>query len=121
MLFISLPFFALILKLLYWGKKRFYYSDHLVFTLYHYIFTFILLLLLSGIGSLKNLLEWDVFTWLMFFLAAYGVYYLYKGLRNFYGERRGRTILKFLILNVLAMIVVTSLLLIFLLFTAFQP
>src|SRR5206468_11488006 len=40
MLFISLPFFALILKLLYVRNKGIYYSDHAVFTLYHYIFSF---------------------------------------------------------------------------------
>ena len=121
MLFISLPFFALILKLLYWRRKNFYYSDHLFFTLYHYIFTFILLLLLFGVGGLQNLLKWKIFNWIMISLVAYGAVYLYKGLRNFYGERRGATILKFLILNVLALIVIILLLLMFLLFTAFQP
>jgi hypothetical protein len=40
-LFLSLPFFALILKLIYFRRKNFYYSDHAVFTLYHYILSFI--------------------------------------------------------------------------------
>ncbi|MFN2440519.1 MAG: hypothetical protein ABR503_15045, partial [Chitinophagaceae bacterium] len=43
MLFISLPLFALILKLLYIRHKNFYYSDHTIFTLFHYILSFMLL------------------------------------------------------------------------------
>ena len=44
LLFVSLPFFALILKLLYIRRrKQFYYADHGIFSVHHYILSFILL------------------------------------------------------------------------------
>ena len=42
MLFVSLPLFALILKLLYIRRKQFYYADHGIFTIHLYIFSFYL-------------------------------------------------------------------------------
>ncbi|GAC1421764.1 MAG: hypothetical protein NVSMB67_17520 [Flavisolibacter sp.] len=54
MLFLSLPFFALILKLLYLRHKSFYYSDHTVFTLFHFIFSFMLILVIYAFIIFKN-------------------------------------------------------------------
>ncbi|HVG13236.1 MAG TPA: DUF3667 domain-containing protein [Flavisolibacter sp.] len=120
MLFISLPFFALILKLLYIRKKRFFYSDHIVFTLYHYIFSFILFLLMFGTDKLNDWLDWGILGLLMFCLFVWGGIYLYKGMRRFYGDSRGKTIAKFLLLNLLGLISLLILLTIFFLFTAYQ-
>ncbi len=44
LLFVSLPLFAFILKLLYIRRKQFLYADHGIFSIHHYIFSFILLL-----------------------------------------------------------------------------
>ncbi len=46
MLFISLPIFALLLKLLYVRRKQFYYVDHGIFAVHLYIFSFLLLLVI---------------------------------------------------------------------------
>ncbi len=113
-------FFALILKLLYIRKKRFFYSDHLVFTLYQYIFSFILLLLMFSTDKLNDWLGWGIFGLIMFALFIWGGIYLYKGMRRFYGDSRRKTILKFLLLNLLGAVSLLILLTIFFLFTAYQ-
>ncbi|WP_165917341.1 DUF3667 domain-containing protein [Flaviaesturariibacter aridisoli] len=119
MLFVSLPFFALLLKLLYMRRKQFFYADHLVFTLYHYIFNFILLLAVFLIARL-NTGGWAIGSWIIVALLLYSLWSLYKGMRNFYGQSRGRTLGKFLLLNVMAFFVVSLLLLIFVLISAIQ-
>lgn len=119
-LFVSLPFFALILKLLYVRKKNFYYSDHVIFTLYHYIFSFILLLLIAGLGVLKDWLGYGIFGWLILALIILWAVYLYKGMKRFYGQSRSKTIIKFLLLNFLGLISIFILFLAFLFFSVFQ-
>jgi hypothetical protein len=120
LLFISLPFFALILKMLYSRRKNFFYSDHAIFTLYHYIFSFIILLLIFGVAGLIKWTGWDWPGWLGAALSIYWFIYLYKSLRHFYGQRRGKTILKFLLLNVIGFFVIILLFLIFIFFSIFQ-
>jgi len=120
MLFISLPFFAGLLKLLYIRRKTFYYSDHAVFTLYHYIFSFILLLIILGFEGLRDWLNWGLFGWLIAALIITWFIYLYKGLRNFYGQNRFKTISKLFLLMIAAGLLMVLLMLFFALFTAFQ-
>lgn len=100
-LFVSLPLFAWLLKLLYIRRKRFYYSDHAVFTLYHYIFTFILLLLLFGFGALEDRTGWTVFNTLNTLLLLLWPVYLLLSMKRFYSQGWGRTIVKFILLNFL--------------------
>lgn len=88
MIFFLLPIFALILKLLY-VRRDFYYSEHLVFTVFFYDFLF-----LAGIiGLLFSLVSW--LEWINFFIFLYVNYYLYKAMRRVYGQSRLKTILKF--------------------------
>jgi len=60
MLFVSLPFVALLLKLLYIRQKKFYYVSHAIFTIHLYIFVFIAMLFEIGIQQLEKLsgLSW---------------------------------------------------------------
>lgn len=120
LLFLSLPFFALILKGLYFRRKTFFYSDHAVFTLYHYIFSFFILLAIFGFISLKDWLHWEPFDWIIFALFVLWFFYLYKSLRNFYGQRRAKTVGKFLLLNLLGFVTILLLFVIFLFFSIFQ-
>ncbi|MGN6165546.1 MAG: DUF3667 domain-containing protein [Flavisolibacter sp.] len=120
MLFISLPFFALLLKLLYMRRKDFYYSDHAVFTLYHYIFSFILLLVLFVFTLLQDWLHWGLFNWLITLLIFYGGYYLLRSMKSFYQQRWGKTVVKFLLLNFLGFIVLLILFLVFIVFSFFE-
>jgi hypothetical protein len=98
LVFISLPLCALILKLLY-RRRRFYYSDHAVFTLYQYIAGFILMLLMFTVGRLEEKSGWDVFNWLLAILFAYGGFHLLRSMKTFYAQGWSKTILKFVLLN----------------------
>ena len=120
LLFVSLPFFALLLKLLYMRRKNFYYSDHAVFTLYHYIFSFILLLLVFALTGLSNWLGWGIFR----FLRAVAIFawpvYLFIEMKNFYRQGRLKTLGKFLLLNLSGMLVLGLLFILFLVFSLFK-
>lgn len=97
MLFISLPLFALILKLLYFRRKEFYYTSHAIFGIHLYVFVFIMLLLIIGFQQLQHNFDWALFNYLIALVILYIFYYQYKSLRNFYQQRRVKTILKFLL------------------------
>jgi hypothetical protein len=113
LLFVSLPLFALILKLLYFRRKDFYYSDHAIFTLYHYIFNFILLLFYFGLDELQKWSHWGIFKWLITIVMILWPLYLLIGMKNFYRQRWGKTIVKFLLLDILGFITLLILFLIF--------
>jgi hypothetical protein len=120
LLFVSLPFFALILKLVYVRRKQFYYSDHIIFTLYHYIFSFFLLLLVIGFKELANLSSARVFTWMSTLLMILWLVYLYKGMKVFYGQSRKKTILKFFLVNLLGIFSFILIVFVFLTLSAFE-
>ncbi len=91
-LFFLLPAFALIVALIYFTTK-YNYSEHLVFVFHIQTVFFIFLIFLEIVERLfKPNLGGVVF------LVVFW-YYLYKALRNFYGQGRFITILKFFILN----------------------
>ncbi|MCW3093255.1 MAG: hypothetical protein JWP81_4324 [Ferruginibacter sp.] len=116
-LFISLPLFALFLKLLYVRRKEYYYVSHGIFSIHFYIFVFIAVLLSFGLGELKETFHWE---WLKYFQQLLGAaifFYLYKALRNFYQQRRAKTIVKFLLLWFLSAIMMGLLFFGFLLFS----
>jgi hypothetical protein len=113
LLFISLPLYALFLKLLYIRRRQYYYVDHGIFLIYLYIFSFLLLLVVFGLDALRQSLHWDWMGWLETILILYGIYYAWRAMHKFYGQGKGRTTLKFILLNILASI---SLLILFLLF-----
>jgi hypothetical protein len=121
LLFISLPLYAWYLRLLYRRQKRqFPYVTHGIFLIYLYIFTFIDLLVYFGLNKIHTSLDWQ---WIGFIEAAvllYGVYYAYKAMRKFYGQGRGKTFLKFFILNFLAFWSIIILFSAFFLFAVFK-
>jgi hypothetical protein len=121
LLFISLPLYAFYLRLLYRRQKRqFPYVTHAIFLIYLYIFTFIDLLVYFGFTKIKESLNWNWMFWLEGAVLLYGVYYAYKAMRKFYGQGRGKTILKFLILNFLAFWSIIFLFTAFFLFAVFK-
>ena len=114
MLFISLPLFALMLQLLYIRRKQFYFANHAIFAVHLYIFTFIALLLVVGLGQIRTLLHWKWMAYLIGLFDIYILYYEYKAMRNFYGQSRGKTLLKFFLLNFLLLIIIIILFIVFL-------
>src|SRR5262249_50979201 len=100
-LFISLPLFALLLKLLYIRRKQFYYVDHGIFSIHLYIFSFLILLVFFGVSELESNTGWSWLEWLIFATVVYPFIYYYKAMRRFYGQSRGKTILKYVLLFIL--------------------
>ncbi|MBC7828508.1 MAG: DUF3667 domain-containing protein [Chitinophagaceae bacterium] len=115
--FISLPFFAGLLALLFSKGKKFLYSDHAIFSIYHYIFSFIILLLLIAFNSLFNWSKWPLFSWFIAALLIYWPIHLFLGMKNFYGTGYGKTFVNFLLLNIMGSIVLGILFIVFFLFS----
>lgn len=120
LLFISLPFFALILKLLYVRRKEFYYADHGIFSVHHYILSFILLLFAFLWQRFEDLTGWAIWNFLTAITFIALPIYLYMGLKKFYGQGAFKTFIKFLLLNIAGLTVLLILLAIFFLFSIFQ-
>lgn len=120
MMFVSLPLFALLLQLLYIRRKEFYYVNHAIFTVHLYIFIFIAMLLMFGITKLNDRLDWSVLSLLNALLFLGIFFYEYKALRNFYKQRRAKTILKFFLLNLGFFMVLGLLFVFFVFFSLFK-
>lgn len=97
MLFVSLPFVALLLKLLYIRHKKFYYVSHGIFTLHFYIFVFIVMLVMIGFSNLQTLPGWGWIRYANGILSLAIFFCLYKAMRNFYQQGRVKTILKYVV------------------------
>jgi hypothetical protein len=121
LLFVSLPFFALILRLLYVRKrKQFYYTDHAIFSVHHYIISYILLLFILIWSKMSHITGWGVWDLLMFVTILAWPVYLYLAMKRFYGQGHGKTVIKFILLNITAYFLLIILMLFFLLFSFFQ-
>jgi len=119
-LFVSLPLYAFFLKLLYIRNKKFFFADHGIFLIHLYIFTFILMLLFIGFSQLKDALDWGWVGFLQGALIIYGIWYAYKAMKIYYGQRGGKTFLKYILLNLLCLFSLIFLFGIFLFITFFQ-
>lgn len=110
MMFVLLPLFALILKLVYISKKKYYY-EHLIYSFHLHSALFLSVLvatLLSwSVGFFANISSWTGA--LCFF---YIVWYIYRSLRTFYNSSRWVTVLKifFLLFCYTILVSVTALL-----------
>ena len=101
-LFISLPVFALLLKLLYVRRKNFYYVDHGIFSIHLFIFSFLLLLVFFGLNALHTATHWRLIIWMQIALWIYAFIYYFMAMRRFYGQSRRKTFLKYCLLFFMA-------------------
>ena len=91
-LFFLLPIFALLLKLLY-IRRDFYYSEHLVLSIYFYNFFF-------AAGSITILLELiPGLDWISVVMSVLVIAYLFMAMKNVYKQGWGKTIVKYLLLT----------------------
>lgn len=118
MLFISLPLFALLLKLVYIRRKNFFYVNHVVFTIHLYCATFIIILLGFLITEIGKIWVGESSDWGSMFITFAGMFYWYKSLRNFYQQGRGKTLLKYFLLFVLSSVMMLVLFTFFFVFSA---
>jgi hypothetical protein len=89
MIFLLIPLFALLLKLLYRKSRRLYY-EHLIFSLHTHAFIFLVMILVLLIEFLVPVK--------MVILITVALVYLFLAMKSNYAEKAGRTIRKFLLL-----------------------
>lgn len=99
-LFLSLPFFALLLKLLYIRRQKFYYVAHVIFALHFYIFVYLIILLSRVTNLLADVKYLNWLNVITFFIAISPVYYLYRAMRNFYEQGRWKTLFKMILFSI---------------------
>jgi hypothetical protein len=92
MIFLLIPLVALLLKLLYIRKKRLYY-EHLIFSLHTHAFVFLILIVVVLIEFLIPVR--------MMIVTAICLVYLFFAIKKYYGEKKGRTLRKFILLILL--------------------
>ncbi len=121
LLFVSLPLYALFLKLLYLRKrKEFFFADHGVFLIHLYIFSFLFLLVYFGLDRLIEVTNFDDLEWIQLALFLVGVFYALKAMKNFYKQGWVKTIIKFILFNILCLVSLILLFGIFLVFSIYQ-
>lgn len=103
MMFVLLPLFALILKLVYINKKKYYY-EHLIYSFHVHSALFLSVLICMFLTWATGFV-FNISNWLIFACMIYMTWYIYKSLRVFYGGRKWGTILRlfllFLLYNIL--------------------
>ncbi len=91
-MFVFLPLLALAMKPLYWRPKR-YYVEHLLFLVHNHAFVFLVLALLAFLKMIP--VVGDHLGLLEFAMWIYIAWYLYRGMRNVYQQRRALTVAKY--------------------------
>jgi hypothetical protein len=99
-LYLSLPIFAFFLWVLYKSNKSYYFADHMIFSIHLYCAYFIIIFIFTLLEIIvkfftpsTGILDFIYFVSLLF--------YFYKAVRNYYGQSRKKTVLKFFLINVL--------------------
>ena len=121
LLFVSLPLYALYLKLLYIRhRKQYYFADHGVFLIHLYVFTFLFMLIYFGLDKLEKKTHVSDIEYVQLIFGFVGLFYTIKAMKNFYKQKWGKTIIKFIIFNVLCIISLVILFVLFLAITYYQ-
>lgn len=120
MFFILLPFFALILKLLYSRKKEYYYVNHSIFSIHFYIFTFITTLFILMLDKINTSLHWRLINYINLVIGVSIFFYLYKSMHNFYKGGRAKTMFKFFLLCLSLLLTFILIFLFFILYSLYK-
>jgi len=110
MVLLMMPALALILKLLYIRRKR-YFVEHLVFSYHYHAFAFLAMsvaLLIYNIGEGQSHLEEGETTLTEILIFPVILIYLFLAMRRVYKQSRFRTFLKFTFLNFAYLILFTT-------------
>jgi len=93
LIILLLPVFAGILKVLY-IRRKYYYVEHLIFAIHVHCFAFLLLSIFTVVNNLVLLS--DAFVGYFYFVF---LLYFYFAVKNMYGQKWGRTFVKFNLLG----------------------
>ncbi len=96
-LFVSLPLTGLVLMLLYIRRKQYYYVSHMIYAVHLYCATLIIILMGLFINWLLQKLHFNSLAAVFVISALATLFYWYKAQRNFYGQKRAKTIFKFIL------------------------
>jgi hypothetical protein len=97
LMFVSLPFLAMFLQLIYIRRKSFSYVDHLLFLIHFYIFSFILSFFFVNALVLTS---FDWLAWMGWVATAIMIWiniYPLLAMKNFYQHRWGGAIFRYII------------------------
>jgi hypothetical protein len=119
LLFVSLPLFALLLKFLYWRRTS-YYSEHAIFSIHLYIFTFVSLLVYLSFSKLQDVFHWGWIRYILGILLLYILFYSYQAMRNFYQQGFIKTFIKYCLLHFMSFTVILVLFVMFFMLSIFQ-
>lgn len=119
MLFISLPLFSFLLWLLYIRRKNIYYVNHAIFAIHLYCASFIIILMGLWLSSILGWFGAKMSVGLNLLFTLGNFFYIYKAQRNFYGQRRAKTILKFMLLLFATLLLMVFLFAVFFIFSTF--
>lgn len=89
--FFFLPFFSFFIWMVY-IRKKYTYTDHLIFSFHNQSLLFILLIVSNLINAVFNISSEGLF------ILIFAIY-LYKAMRNFYQQGRVKTVIKYFFLN----------------------
>ena len=120
LLFVSLPLFALLLKLLYIRSKKVLYAGHTIFSIHQYIFSFILIFFIMIFDLLQKSTGFGAFGIISALLMIVWPVHLYISMKKFYGQGWLKTILKMILLNLFGLVIIVVLFIVFILFSVFQ-
>ena len=112
-IFLSLPFFALFLKLLYWRSRKGRYVEHFIFSVYNYAYLFTIFLFYIPIVLVLNRSEGtaaeSLIDWVKIIVVFYPFVYLFLSMKRFYNDRFGKLIIRYMTLMALMMITILML------------
>jgi hypothetical protein len=94
-MFIFLPALALVMKAMYWRPRR-YYVEHLLFFVHTHAFVFLAFGLLA---LMTRFVPATAESWLTSIVQLYVAYYLFVSMRRVYGQGRGLTFAKLVVLS----------------------
>jgi len=99
MMFVFVPMMALVMLILYRRPRR-YYVEHLVFFIHSHAAVFLLLLIQALFSWIAFWLAWRAFKeWVFLIITVYGVWYVYRAMRVYYGQGRLLTFAKLCVVS----------------------
>ena len=121
LLFLSMPFFALLLKILYFRTFRKNYVEHFIFSIYHYSYLFVTLSLFMVVQYAVELISphslVEFFNYLFTALMLYMFFYLMFSMKRFYKDRWVYLIPRYIVLAILFTVILILLFLLVLFLT----
>jgi hypothetical protein len=116
-MFVFLPLLALILKPLYWRPKR-YYVEHLLFLVHNHAFAMLAITLVVLVGYIPYVGTSWVKGLLTTAVIFYMMWYMFRAMRNYYGQGRSLTLVKYVFFGFTYFVLTGVMLLLTLLFSA---